>query len=164
MDSSKIRPSPVPYGMLLPPVTCHLLSKCHLLAYPPPPPKGDDVIYVQPLRLYIVSWSLLFMMGKSGVLVIYHLTVNYSVYLSNKGAASEFPFLFSLFFIFPHFFCNLRPPLTTKLLINLKVEGISVTRSNCQTIVQLTHTYLMSAYAKISLSLCVVLYLGLKSS
>ena len=40
MDSSKIRPSPVPHGKTspLPSVTCHLSSKCHLLGYSPLPP------------------------------------------------------------------------------------------------------------------------------
>ena len=49
MDSSKIWPSPVPLGRTIPP--CHLSSviKVSSFGLSPPPPKGDDVIYVQPL-------------------------------------------------------------------------------------------------------------------
>ena len=51
MDSSKIRPSSVLHGRTLPlsplsPVICH---QCVIFWCIPPPPKGDDMIYVQPL-------------------------------------------------------------------------------------------------------------------
>ena len=50
MDSSKIRPSPVPHGRTLR-LPCHLSSVIKVLSFgvSPPPPKGDDLIYVQPL-------------------------------------------------------------------------------------------------------------------
>ena len=49
LDSRKIRPSPVPHGRTLPPVTCHLSSKCHLLAYPPLRPKVTMLFLYSPL-------------------------------------------------------------------------------------------------------------------
>ena len=48
MDSSKIRPSPVPHGRTSPRRLSSVI-KVSSFGILPPPPKGDAVIYVQPL-------------------------------------------------------------------------------------------------------------------